>query len=301
VKEKEEASKKYFERMLRRGNLKNSKEANSNSSAGAPASGALSPVEALFHKHMKKSLSAYQAYCKDLQEKNEKQQDAVMKDYASRMAAVPADKAGPLKQECETKVLQLRTAFDAQMELVLDSYDKHMKEFAPSPSFLPITVSVSIPQKALLLPNITLANSDTVRQLRDLVKEALAKQKMPLAGWAPSNIFVWKKGSGKGEEQVLDESRAIVLQRVDPGAVLEVKGEVQFVAEAPKQCFCTSFKAGDQMDYFACKECGFNWICKNCTDICHKGHTITPYIKNHVPGWACCYCVKYKKCTLAKK
>jgi hypothetical protein len=66
VKEKEEASKKYFERMIRRGNLKNSKEANSNSAAGAAASGALSPVEALFHKHMKKSLSAYQAYCKVL-------------------------------------------------------------------------------------------------------------------------------------------------------------------------------------------------------------------------------------------
>ncbi len=35
---------------------------------------------------MKKSLATYQEYCRELKEKSDKQQDALMKEYAMKMA-----------------------------------------------------------------------------------------------------------------------------------------------------------------------------------------------------------------------
>lgn len=63
TKEKEEASKNYFTNLLRR-----SKETPSGGGASGASDGAakpaktLSPIEALFHQHMKRSLGAYEEY-----------------------------------------------------------------------------------------------------------------------------------------------------------------------------------------------------------------------------------------------
>ena len=41
-------------------------------------------------------------------------------------------------------------------------------------------------------------------------------------------------------------------------------------------------------------------ICPACADHCHrrKGHNVRPYLLQHIPTWACCYCLKTKQCKL---
>lgn len=57
---------------------------------------------------------------------------------------------------------------------------------------------------------------------------------------------------------------------MDPGAVLFLKGDVQLTSDLPKQCFSATWKKGDKMTYFQCKDCKLNWICTPCAESCHK-------------------------------
>lgn len=67
-------------------------------------------------------------------------------------------------------------------------------------------------------------------------------------------------------------------------------------------CFTLDYdkEAEATVDYFTCDTCRINWVCEQCATSCHtdKGHTVRPYLKNHVPTFACCYCVKRRKCTI---
>jgi len=309
--EKKEAERKYFEKLFKQKALSSSAGADNNgtsTSVTKPSSpitkeagnkqSALSPIEELFHKHTKKSLGAYQEYCRDLRQRVDKQIETLHKDYAMKMvlAGGSEPKLFALKQECDSRVTQIQQGYDDQMKLLLEAYDKYMNDFAAKPLMLPVSVSVAIPQKSILLSNIVVTANATPKELRELVRERLAHIGNPLITWVPSNIFVWKKDTN--EEIVLDDNVPISIKKVEPGAVLEIKGEVQLQRDAPKSCFAFTFKPGDKMDYFHCKNCNMNWVCKACMEVCHKGHELSPYLSNHAPTWGCCYCTKNKKCTL---
>lgn len=53
-----------------------------------------------------------------------------------------------------------------------------------------------------------------------------------------------------------------------------------------------------QYNYYKCNDCNLKWVCEACMEVCHrdKGHTVQIFLENHTPDWACCYCVKKKKC-----
>jgi hypothetical protein len=51
------------------------------------------------------------------------------------------------------------------------------------------------------------------------------------------------------------------MKKVEPNGLIEIKGEVQLKSDEPKMCFASTFKQGDMMDYFTCKECKIN--CKS--------------------------------------
>lgn len=75
--EKEKASKKYFERLINRPvvpDLSQSQELQ-------PA--AFSPIEQLFHKHMKRSLMSYEEYYKEIHEKYRTQCSEVQAHYTN--------------------------------------------------------------------------------------------------------------------------------------------------------------------------------------------------------------------------
>jgi len=57
----------------------------------------LSPIEQLFHKHMKRSLSAYEDYYQKLARKNEKEKVRTKAEYAAKMAKAQEGKGEGLK------------------------------------------------------------------------------------------------------------------------------------------------------------------------------------------------------------
>jgi len=102
---------------------------------------------------------------------------------------------------------------------------------------------------------------------------------------------------------ISDESIPILQYKPDPGATLELKGNLKCKSDAPKVCFKQTYikDANMVMDYFRCKECEQNWICKTCAETCHKGHNLVDFALKHIPSWSCCYCSKKGKCQLLNK
>ena len=53
--------------------------------------------------------------------------------------------------------------------------------------------------------------------------------------------------------------------------------------------------------YHSGTDCQKNWLCSSCAFTCHAGHTVVPFLTQHKPSFACCYCKKTKCCQLKKK
>jgi len=70
---------------------------------------------------------------------------------------------------------------------------RYMEDFAPAPSFLPVTVNVYIESKDVTFRNIVLKNTDSVRNLKILIKELFEKRNDPLVRYSKNNIFVLRK------------------------------------------------------------------------------------------------------------
>lgn len=126
--------------------------------------------------------------------------------------------------------------------------------------------------------------------------------------------------------------------RISAGWALIVDGTVLLASEEVKPCFAVEFarrkqggsgnggekgsdgqaggkkSAGDEkqqeqqqlerVDYFTCGECKLNWLCASCARHCHGGcRDVKPFMLNHLPTWACCYCSKKRSplgCKLEK-
>lgn len=94
--------------------------------------------------------------------------------------------------------------------------------------------------------------------------------------------------------------------RVGAGWALVVDGPVLLASEEVKPCFAVEFaqhqeggsgKGGgvgqQRVDYFRCGECNLNWLCAACAAHCHaQCRDVKPFMLNHLPTWACCYCSK---------
>lgn len=87
--------------------------------------------------------------------------------------------------------------------------------------------------------------------------------------------------------------------RIGAGWALVVDGPVLLASEEIKPCFRHEYVKGNEgeeggrVDYFTCGECKLNWLCAACAAHCHRDcRGVKPFMLNHVPAWACCYCSK---------
>ena len=99
VKEKEEASKRYFEKLFQRsteGEEKQNAVEGDKNNDNKKTKREFSPVESLFQKHMRKSLAEFSGYHQTLIEKKEMQLQKIRDVYI--------DKMGKAKTEVESKV-----------------------------------------------------------------------------------------------------------------------------------------------------------------------------------------------------
>jgi len=89
--------------------------------------------------------------------------------------------------------------------------------------------------------------------------------------------------------------------KIPQNSVLIIYGLFTLKSEAPVECMTSNYTNGMTMNYFSCDQCKINWICAACSEHCHKGHTLLPYLTNHKTTWACCYCVSKGFCKALNK
>jgi len=331
IREKEEASKRYFEKLIQNPNQNASNSVPMETDSSIPTKTQLSPIEEVFQKHLKKSLLAYQHYYHELEVKLSKTKENIRADYVKRMQQAnqnynPQSDANNkqkekldteitlLTAECEAKMIQIDESFKTTVQLLMESYDQSLEGMIPAPSFLPVTVTLSIPSRQMNFKKIIIKPTDSAADLKAMLEKKFAETGNPLFSYSQSNIFVLKRNlaseDGKDEEGIHsqdemvigDEQRPLLQYKIQQGDLIILKGELLMKSDAPKSCFSTTYEKGKDMvmDYFTCKDCKFNWICKPCAESCHKGHNLSEYITNHKPTWACCYCLKNKRCKLVK-
>jgi len=125
-----------------------------------------------------------------------------------------------------------------------------------------------------------------------------------VVGFDKANIFLLINETEGSKIPITNDTLPIVGHyHPDPGSTLVLQGNLRCKSDAPKQCFKQIYVKGanQAVDYFTCRTCNTNWLCKSCADACHKNHDVVNYLTAHVPTWACCYCIKNGKCTLFKK
>lgn len=165
-----------------------------------------------------------------------------------------------------------------------------------------MTVDLTIPGKDLVFKKVVLRQTDLLGDLQEIIQNKFKEKGDPVDTFGDSFFtFQRLKEDGLLEQVILqDLHKPIREYDIPQGTTLELRGEFKLKSDRPKQCFSATFEKGKDMtmDYFSCKDCKFNWVCKPCAESCHKGHTIVEYIANHKPSWNCCYCVKHKKCII---
>jgi len=139
----------------------------------------------------------------------------------------------------------------------------------------------------------------------------MAETGNPVVEFSKENLIVVRKPYSQTlikidddeEIKITDDFIPLIQFNLQQGSEVVLLGALKLKADLPKQCFSVFYEKGkdQKMDYYTCKDCKFNWICKPCAESCHKGHTITEYIMAHQPTWACCYCVKNKKCQIVNQ
>jgi len=256
---------------------------------------------------MKKTFHGFDEYYQKLKTKSDKQKEEIKETYTNLMMEHQAkNKKKPLSvsqdhqiakltAECEFKIGEVEEAFQRSIALLIQSYDEFLEKSSPAPQFLPVSVDIFIEDKGVKMPQISIKPTDTNKEIRKLVEAKFIKLGDPIISWSKENIVCLDAGTIIPSDDV-----PIVQYHPMPGSKLVIKGRIICKSSAPKQCFKATYvkDANMVMDYFCCKTCGFNWICKSCSESCHKGHQVVPYIQNHKPSWACCYCVKKGTCTL---
>ncbi|CAI8035154.1 hypothetical protein GBAR_LOCUS19748 [Geodia barretti] len=168
-----------------------------------------------------------------------------------------------------------------------------------------ITVSLSVPERQFLAPEVILRPEDSMAAVLKKLRSAMEESGMAIAEFPPCEEFtvsiinpfartnegVWPTSPRWVELTVVTmTTREHRVGSKKPGTELRFK----------EPSFCGGQTARG-IDYFTCRDCGFNWVCQPCAEICHKGHSLVSYLRNHKPTWACCYCPKKKKCSIQDK
>eukprot|EP00484_Ammonia_sp_Unknown_P027298 CAMPEP_0197024674 /NCGR_PEP_ID=MMETSP1384-20130603/5178_1 /TAXON_ID=29189 /ORGANISM="Ammonia sp." /LENGTH=509 /DNA_ID=CAMNT_0042453095 /DNA_START=42 /DNA_END=1571 /DNA_ORIENTATION=- len=253
--------------------------------------------------NLKKAISAFTACIKSKQQALNID-DATLNEVESTVSSFYA----------EMELSQKR--LNRSVKLLCDSYEEYMSKTSPSPFLLPVAVTIRLrgrPQFWELKLNMT----DRVGVVIDIVKHKFSDLNDPIDQWQGD-------GDGDGEQEEMKSYQVGLLRPLaerDPEKPLEIITNMEqclselnvrqgtqihvlttfrLQSEAPRPCFTYDYdKAkGAKCDYYRCTTCKFNWVCAPCSMQCHKGHNLVPFMMGHVPSYACCYCVKKKKCKI---
>ncbi|KAN0011688.1 hypothetical protein ACTFIU_007254 [Dictyostelium citrinum] len=290
--------------------LLNVNEDNSNSS----------PVEQLFKKYLKSSLISFESHYQDLSKpynENVKKINSQMQENIDRVsgntstASMSEILIDQIRKEYQIKQDKLKADFKISTNYLLSSLEDYLKKAAVPPSFINIYTSIIIPERDIIFDHCSFKPTSCLSDIRATLVEKLNSRgdKFQFVSFNDDSHFVALKpasmlidGSDSNEIKLIDELKPLYFYQIPQGSKIQLRGGIQLKGDIPKECFKKLYVPNQNMtmDYYRCEDCKVNWICKNCSEFCHKGHKIVSYILNHKPTYACCYDEKYKCCKLIK-
>ncbi len=327
--EKDKSEKEFFDKLLTQA------VEQPDGSTSAPQDHRLhfSPVEMVLKKHLKESLAAHERYYQELKQDFQRRRDLIQADYRNLVDDLYtrnlsdteiSDRIVQLQQQSKEQRETLETDVERCCQMVASAYDRYLSEHIPSLSILPVTITLSILNKSIQIPDIQLRPETSLCEIKDIMKAEMEKRGDKVTDFAADVKFlcfgpfarrslyemhqmakdVLEHNASHTDIVVLPERCRPVLQyNIKHGSEIAVYGLVRCESDMPKRCFAETFIVGSRqvVDYFSCRECSFNWICRACMEGCHKDHDVAPYIMGHQPTWACCYCPKKKKCVIQQE
>lgn len=285
----------------------------------------LSPVERILRRHIKVGIIEHEKYYRSMKAQFQKHFEHA-KGQILKLDGIEDEKSQEEKESWILKKRTLQLEFQKCTKLLVTTYDRYLSSHLPTLSTLPVTVFFRLYGKDVTVGEMILKPHFSMADIKEMVFTRIREKQDRIAVYREENIhYLLVRPYSKGHV-VVDEGLVFTLlgkedpyssnpddlvcllptncipvleYGIQPGSDVVIFGDVKLRSELPKPCFTALFEEGeDKMDYFTCKDCSFNWVCRSCKDHCHKDHETTPYVLGHQPTWACCYCPRKKKCLL---
>ncbi|KAH9524820.1 hypothetical protein Btru_027954 [Bulinus truncatus] len=274
-----------------------------------------SPLEQILKKHLKSSLLYHQRYLEKLQQELHQKLERLENGLTSSILnCQTVENVNTLKDI-------LRKNLEESENLVTQAFDKYLTENIPSLDILPVTVSIFLPDKDVRITDVIVKPTDMLSDLKPKIELTMQDRCDDIISWNDDNgvrlLFgPLSKSSQYNLSEVLNklpnledvhslqwDTRPIFQFHMKPGSEIVLQGIFKSQSDLPKRCFVNMYDESlpQIVDYFSCNKCNVKWICKSCIQCCHTGHSVTPFVMNHKPNWACCYCPKKKLCKIRDK
>ncbi|KAI0215205.1 hypothetical protein LSAT2_032756 [Lamellibrachia satsuma] len=319
--EKEIAEKTYFDTLI-------NTAGHTRSNGGENEDNNLSTLELTLKKHLRVGLAAHlKTYKKDFEGRRHRLELKHREQMANLMSkGLSTEETNRRLEELIAENDVQKRALESELtncgQLLADTYDRYLSDYIPDLTVLPVKVTLTLLNKGIQIPDVILSPHNSINDIKNLLEVNMLSRGDKIIEFGDDVTFVcfgpFSKSSIREMLQiaqdladglqhpdafVLPPNSSPVLQfGVKPGSVVAVYGIVRCDSDRPKQCFAATFQNGvktlQAVDYFTCCDCKINWVCRSCMETCHKDHKTVPYIMNHQPTWACCYCPKKKKCII---
>ncbi|XP_021358562.1 E3 ubiquitin-protein ligase TRIM62-like [Mizuhopecten yessoensis] len=317
--EKTKSEAKYFESLI------NSAVSESHTTT------TLSPIETVLKDHLKESLASHERYFQKLRNElndQERRLEVACENTITDLASHGLSQEELTQQttDLQNRLSHQKEALQDEMEsctkLVAESYNRYLTSHLPKLDVIPVKVGITILDKNMKVSDVVFKPADRIGdKVKASVEATMAARSDPVGEWPEELHFVLfgpfvkcshfemqqmvreilHDGKVYQDVKVLDrQSRPVLEHSMKPGSEIAIYGKIILESDMPKKCFQQVFEEGNpqSVDYFCCKQCAFQWICRSCMEVCHQGHETVPYIMNHQPAWACCYCPKKKTCLI---
>ena len=174
----------------------------------------LSPLQEIFQARMRVCINAYENYYASLLA----QRDAKLKKAAQRL------EDGWSKKEHDAKVEKIGQKFEASVRLLLEGYDKMLKEVLPTPSFVPMSVRLVLAERSVVFPKVVVSPIDHMQDVLRCFEKQMKLQGMVLVSWGDDIVLSFKNplslppqgaGSASPSSSSSSSSSLIVVEKKD--------------------------------------------------------------------------------------
>ncbi|CAI2369745.1 unnamed protein product [Moneuplotes crassus] len=282
-----------------------------------------SPIETVFLLNLREGLLKYQKYYQTLLDEKSKLIEDIDKKFAIKLMEEGEAFQATLESEKQQSITECEGKFREVIDMLVQNYSNAVGSAIPEPEALPVRVTVKVSNKNISFKEISMKSYDCMNDIKRIVIDRFKDMNDPVEEWGNDvQIYIrgplvvrkreedkneWDIDEGMDPDKVLGKTMKVnnmLTTReklgIQNGSTIEIYGTIKLKSDMPKKCMKVDFVKGqgEKYDYFKCNTCNLKWLCEACSECCHisQGHEIVPFLVDHTPDWACCYCVKKKKC-----